>query len=431
MKGVCDDNTNPSLLFDGVPSNITGADLSLDSYSPEFRAQLKDMYMRGGAFDCYSAGSKGGRFLVYDPPQPSTSAVVHTQLPQSTQDFQDSWVTSDFQFGEPCRYGCINKGFMVENAGIGTVNDAGSIFGGGGAAGVQPTTCGGCQEEVITCLSSAEGVRGSKPCTSVPVRIASSDEEMARLSRSRHQARLSDTGSCSLRHYQYPWIMRNRNAYALPGHEPWVKKGTNEYFYMLTLQGPQCGHVYSKQTILQFIKDFARGFQGLIDVWRLQPACNGKCVMMSGAYGAWMTYSTPVVISVLSQLRAWASLKIDDIQGCEGNQAVLKFAAISVTDDGVVCCPHPQSGGQCNQNYQLPSGWNTKLREGTDEDFAEWMAETLGAAGSCPNCAFSNVPYEKSLCPGNTFANNDTRCKAITYKNYIPRNVLPQGLAYV
>jgi hypothetical protein len=134
-----------------------------------------------------------------------------------------------------------------------------------------------------------------------------------------------------------------------------------------------------------------------------------------------MTYSIPVAVSILCQLRAWASLKVDDIPGCIGNQAVLKFGTVSVTDDGVVCCPEPHSGGRCNQNYKLPDGWNTKLTEGTDLDFATWLASKLGnGVASCPGCAWPADDPSTTMCPGASFSYKDPRCTPSDYKNYIP-----------
>ena len=124
-----------------------------------------------------------------------------------------------------------------------------------------------------------------------------------------------------------------------------------------------------------------------------------------------MTYSIPVALSLLAQLRAWASLKTDDLPGCALNKAVLKFGGMAVTPQGVPCCPAPYGGGPCTQNYALPSGWADQLTKGTDEDFAQWLFEEFGtAAALCYTCGGWGAPTP--LCAGAAFKwDNTTACK--------------------
>jgi hypothetical protein len=368
-----------------------------------------------GSFFCYKTSD--GSFLAYDPPAPDTSAIRHRQLPTSVKDLQQDWMASSFEFGEPClatgEQDCPS-GFTVSTAGIGVVNDAGNLYGGGSDAA--PPHCGGCQEEVMVCLSSARSVRGA--CTEVPLTppLGNFSTEVP-LTPPPGKSSVSRLG-CGLGAYKHPWILRNRNLYA---HN--TKRGTGKYFYLMTIQG------YAQrdaQAILGLIRSFAQGFQGMLDIWKLQPACDGRCEIMSGAVSAWMTYSIPVALSVLAQLRAWASLDIGNLPGCIGDQAVLKFGAVSVTDTAVVCCPEPHSGGRCNQNYALLEGWATRLTDGSDLDFATWLASTLGdGVGSCPRCGWPGPDPVGTVCPGGQFAYDDARCKPADFQNYIPAGGSP------
>jgi len=238
--------------------------------------------------------------------------------------------------------------------------------------------------------------------------------------------------------YKNAWILRNRNQNSHNNKLGYKSHGTGKYFYMVTMQGFPCRLPRDGPKILELIKTYARGFQGMIDIWRVKPACNGKCMMMSGALSSWMTYSVPVAVSVLAQLRAWASLKVDGIKGCTGEQAVLKFGSVSVSDGGVPCCPDPYSGGRCNQNYNLPDGWESKLTEGTDIEFATWVASKLGnGVGSCDGSdkehpeqmcdtgASGSAPDKYGMCPGANFSHNSPQCKAYDYKHYIPFSPAP------
>lgn len=399
LPGLCDDNTHSSLH---LAANSTRDEMQLQQ-------DLEDVYSRvNGKFYCYKTGD--GNFLAYDPPAPDTSKIVNRQLPNSIKQLQEDWMASSFQFGEPCRAESSSQdcpeGFMVDTAGIGVVNDAGNLYGGGSNSA--PPNCGGCQEEVLVCLSSARSVRGS--CSEVPLSPPSAGINFLPTNLSSPQV------GCGLGGYKHPWILRNRNLYA---HN--TKVGTGKYFYVVTIEGMPCNVNRDAQAMLGLIKSFAQGFQGMIDIWRAKPACDGKCEMMSGAVSAWMTYSIPVAVSVLTQLRAWASLKVDDLPGCIGNQAVLKFGSMSVTDDGVVCCPEPHSGGRCNQNYKLPAGWAAKLTEGSDLDFATWLASELGnGVGQCDRCGWPGPDPVGTMCPGASFSYDDAQCQPKDFVNYIP-----------
>lgn len=393
FRSGSDGNDDSCTLFPGV----------CDDDSPGFLGNSAASSDVQGQFFCYNTPE--GRFLAYDPAAPEAKGIVHQQLPNTVEDLKRDWMASSFEFGMECAE-C--EGFQVPAAGMAIINDAGMLYGGGSSEA--PPKCGGCQEEVITCLSSARSVRES--CSAQPLS---------------NGTQTGEEQQCALTNYQHPWILRNRNVMATNN-----KPGTGRYFYMVTIQGFPCKVPRGPDRILKLIHDFAQGFQGMLDIWRLKPACSGRCELVSGAVSAWMTYSVPVALSILAQLRAWASLKIDDLPGCVGNQAVLKFGGVSVTDNSVVCCPPPYTGGRCNQNYRLPDGWRERLTAGSDEEFAGWLASTLGdGIGQCDGCDFSGPNPQATMCEGGAFSYDSGECQPANYENYIPCSEAPSHEALV
>jgi len=168
------------------------------------------------------------------------------------------------------------------------------------------------------------------------------------------------------------------------------------------------------------VKDFARGWQGVIDLYRMQPAEDGMCTIFTGAVSSWVTYSNPVVETLLLQLRAWAALDVS-APGCKGGVVTLKFASIGLSDDGVVCCPKPYSGGTCSMNWPLPTGWQEQIAKNqTVEDFAAWMTQqTFATKGHCSSCGAG----PGDTCPGIDFKWNDARCKGYSFleEKYVPQ----------
>eukprot|EP00929_Paragymnodinium_shiwhaense_P014334 TRINITY_DN122235_c0_g1_i1.p1 TRINITY_DN122235_c0_g1~~TRINITY_DN122235_c0_g1_i1.p1 ORF type:complete len:468 (-),score=54.47 TRINITY_DN122235_c0_g1_i1:51-1454(-) len=413
FEGLCDDTTH--LLRRRRHSDVAAQKAQLpgsdnDLLSEAAQAHLRDMDSRGAQFFCYSTGVAGENFLVLDPGAVNTSTVVNRQLPTSIQDLQAAWFHSSFQYAnaKTASHTWHGKtwgqapltGFRVDTEGAAFMNDGGGFYGNG--YGGPPPNCWGEQEEVVTCLSSAHALRqadvsrGAK-CTSKAILSPNAS---------------SNSSDCELLRSPDGYIVRNRNAWALgtmdnppvvhpESMDPAVAHGTNKYFYLPTVAGKPCADMNSASNYLELLRRFVRAFQGMIDIWKLKPACDGKCVITTGALSAWYSYSGPTSVSLLIQLRAWASVKIDGLAGCEGGQAVLKFGSMSITDDGIVCCPQPMSGGACQQSFALPSGWATKIAEGSDNDFAQWMVSVY------PGCD-SKFPVD------------DKRCVYHDYAQYIP-----------